>query len=62
MEKMHYKVVPTRMVGGWAVTVAHGGSSVSKVNRPDEKLFTALARAAERRVSEFKPQDLFLTP
>ena len=28
------------------------------VNRPDDKLFTALARAAGRRVSEFNVQDL----
>ena len=28
------------------------------VFRPDEELFTALARAAERRVCEFNAQDL----
>ena len=30
----------------------------AKVMHRDEKLFTALARAAEQRLSEFKPQEL----
>ena len=41
-----------------AQNLANTAWAFATVNRPDDKLFTALARAAERRVNGFKPQEL----
>ena len=41
-----------------AQDLANTAWAFAAMNRPDEKPFTALARAAELRVSEFNAQDL----
>ena len=42
----------------WETNQPNTAWAFATVNYRDEKLFVALARAAERRLSEFKPQNV----